>query len=68
MTLMFYLGAGGLLGTGVLCFMNTSPYSRIGGDEYEKRKKRRLIGQVFFIMAVLFFGLAVLTQLASSVP
>ena len=66
--MMFYLGAGGLFGTGVLCFRHSSLYIRAGGVKYERRKQRRLMGQILFILATIFFLLALVTQLFSSYP
>jgi hypothetical protein len=59
MNMMFYLGAIGL-GLAPFFFRNTSPYSRSGGSEYEKKRLRRMIGIVVLVMAglLLMFALA----------
>jgi uncharacterized membrane protein len=67
MTLMFYLGAITLFGLGSLFIRHTSPYTRKGGAEYEKRKKRRLIGVALLIVAAFILVIGLLSQF-SSIP
>lgn len=64
--LIFYLGALGLFGLGALLLRKTSPYTRKGGAKFERRMKRRTLGEIFLIAGALLFGLAVLTQFFSS--
>jgi accessory gene regulator protein AgrB len=60
-----YLGALVLFVLGVLCIWHTSPYSRVGGAIYEKRRKRRGLGVILLFAAVLLLGMGVLTQFFS---
>jgi hypothetical protein len=64
-TIGFYLGAVLLCVLGSLCMRNTSPYTRAGGEKFEKRGKRRLLGQLLLVIAGLCLGVAIITQLAS---
>jgi hypothetical protein len=63
----FILGAG-LIVVSVLLIRKTSPYSSCGGTKYERRRQRRLIGMMLFIVAVLFIAFGILTQFALSPP
>ena len=63
---MFYLGALGLFVLGSLLLRNTSPYSRVGGVTYDKRRKRRSIGVILLFAGAILLGIAVLRQFVSS--
>jgi hypothetical protein len=64
--IMMYLGALGLFGLGSLLIRNTAAYSRLSSAEYQKRKKRKIAGQILLIAAVLLFGLAMVAQFVLS--
>ncbi len=49
----------------MLCLAKTSPHTRVGGDDYVSRMKRRIIGKICLIAAFLSLVLAVLTHLYS---
>jgi len=66
MALMFYLGSLGLFVLGSLLIRNTSPYSRSGGTEYERKRTRKIVGEILLIAGALLLGLAMLSQFASS--
>jgi O-antigen/teichoic acid export membrane protein len=57
-----YVLAFGLLGIGGFMMRHTSRYSRTGGEEFERRMKRRVIGIVLVIAGIMFLCLAVLNQ------
>jgi hypothetical protein len=57
-----YVLAFGLLGIGGVMMRHTSRYTRAGGEEFERRMKRRVIGIVLLIAGIMFLGLAVLNQ------
>jgi hypothetical protein len=62
----FYIGAAVLGGLAIILLRETSPYTRSGGSEFEKRQLRRILGTVLSLIALLCLGLALVTQL--SVP
>ena len=64
--IVFYLGAGALTGLSVKLFKETSPYSRTGGSEYEKRRSRRLAGKLLLVAAAFSLGIGLLAQLSAS--
>ena len=66
MALTFYLGAAALFGLGALCIRKTSPYSKVGGTTYERRRTRRVIGEILLIAGALLLGLGLLSQFFSS--
>jgi uncharacterized membrane protein len=65
MTIIFYLGAGGLFVLGVLCMWHTSPYTRAGGNTYERRRTRRIAGVLLLIAGAIILGLGALNQFFS---
>jgi hypothetical protein len=67
-TLMFYLGALGLFSLGSYLIRKSSPYTRSGGTKYERRVKRKVLGEILLIAAALLLGLAVLSQFFSGFP
>jgi O-antigen/teichoic acid export membrane protein len=62
-----YLVALAMLGLGAFLMKHTSRYSRTGGEEFERRMKRRVIAIVLLIAGVMFLGLAVLNQIVPQV-
>jgi hypothetical protein len=60
--IFFYVLSLILFGLGVLLLRKTSPYSRAGGLKYERKMRRKVIGVILLIAAVLAFGLALLCQ------
>jgi uncharacterized membrane protein len=65
-TILFYLGAAGLFGLGAFLVRKTSPYSRVGGTQYERKRKRKIIGAILLIAAALLLGLGLLNQFFSN--
>jgi hypothetical protein len=65
MTLTFYLGSLGLFVLGGLLIRKTSPYSRSGGTKYERRRRRKIAGEILLIAGALLLGLAILSQFIS---
>ena len=65
-TAVLYVGAVGLFVVGALCIRHTSPFSRAGGTNYERKKQRKIVGEILLIAGALVLGMAVLAQLASS--
>jgi hypothetical protein len=65
-TILFYLGAAGLFGLGAFLLRKTSPYSRVGGIKYERKRKRRIIGEILLIAGALLLGLGILNEFFSS--
>jgi len=65
-TIAFYLGAVALSILGLLCLRHTSPYTRAGGDKFEKRGKRRLIGYLLFVVAGLSLIMALIAQISNA--
>jgi hypothetical protein len=68
MTLFYYIGAIGFFSLGALCIRNTSPHSRVGGTVYERRKTRKIVGEILLIAGALMLGMAFLSQFFSSLP
>jgi len=64
-TLRLYLGALALYVLGALMLYRTTPYSRLGGAQLERRKKRKMIGMICLIAATLLLGIAILSQFVS---
>jgi hypothetical protein len=64
-TIVFYICAVAFCGLGWFCMKNTSPYTRAGGAKFEKRGKRRLLGQLLLVIAGLCLTVAIITQLAN---
>ena len=63
---VFYPGLLGLFVIGALLFRNTSIHEASGGTEYERRRRRRFIGIILMLVAVLSAGMALLSQPSSS--
>jgi len=63
--MMFYLGALGLFGLGSLFIRNTAPYRSSGGGEYERRRKRRLMGKILMGAATLPVAMGMMSQFVS---
>jgi len=61
-TILFYLGALALYGLGASCIRNTQRYSRLGGDRYLWKEKRRVIGVILIVMATISLGTGILSQ------
>jgi cell division septal protein FtsQ len=61
-----YLGALGLFGLGAFFTRKTPRGLRLGGAKYERRRKRKILGVILLIAAVLLLVLGVLTQFTSS--
>ena len=59
---MLYLLSLALLVGGWILRRHTSPYSRIGGDAYEKKRLRKVIGIILLIAGAMVLVLAILTQ------
>jgi hypothetical protein len=64
--IILYVAALALFGVGHLLIRNTSPFSRLNTIEYEKRRNRRIVGQIFWIAGAILLALAMLTQLVAS--
>jgi O-antigen/teichoic acid export membrane protein len=60
--IFFYILSVVLFGLGALLMRKTSPYSRTGGIKYERKMRRKTIGVILLLAALLAFGLAVLCQ------
>jgi drug/metabolite transporter (DMT)-like permease len=58
----FYCAALGAFVVGVLCMVKTSTHSSVGGDMYERRKNRRIAGQILMIAGALLVGIAIMSQ------
>ena len=65
-TAVLYVGAVGLFVVGALCIRHTSPFSRAGGTNYERKKQRKIVGEILLIAATLLLGLAMLSEFISS--
>lgn len=63
--LMFYLGAFVLLCLGALFLRNTSARGRMGGAEFEARRKRRMIGNILIAAAAVSLTTGIITQVFS---
>jgi len=64
--IVFFLGALIFGGLGALCLKNTSPYTRAGGEKFEKRGKRKLLAYLFFVIAGMSLIVAIIAYLANS--
>ena len=64
----FYMGAAALVVLALVLIKKTSPYSRVGGRAYERKKFRRMLGLIFFIMAVLALGVGAMVQMMQGHP
>jgi hypothetical protein len=62
---IFYFAAAALVGLSTFVLKRTSPYSRCGGVAYEKRRMRRLAGEILLFVAALALGVGLLAQLHS---
>ncbi len=62
----FYAGAFALCVLGSLCLRHTSPYTRVGGEKFVMRTKRRLLGQLLLVVAGLCLAVAIIAQAANS--
>jgi hypothetical protein len=62
-----YVIAFGLLGMGGVLLRHTSAYTRVGGDEYERRMKRKTIAIVLLIGGGMFLLLAILNNIEMQV-
>jgi uncharacterized membrane protein len=60
--ILLYLLSVALLAGGWFLRRHTSPYSRIGGDAYEKKRIRKVIGIILLIAGIMVLILAILTQ------
>ena len=60
--LVFYLGAATLGAAGTLCLRRTNPYSRVGGEGYLRRDRRRSIGRMLFFAAGICLAMALIIQ------
>ena len=67
-TMWFYIVALVLMVLGGILIRNTSPYSRSGGAQYEKKRKRKLIGMTLIFMAIVLAMLGVIAQFLTSSP
>jgi hypothetical protein len=65
--LAIYLGALGLFGFGSIFIRNTNCYSRTNGAKNERKRKRKILGELLLIAAIVLLVLAVVTQMVSSV-
>jgi len=63
---IFYVGTAVLVALSGVLVKQTSPYSRVGGYEYEKRMTRRLLGKILLVMAPLSLAIGVLAQFSSN--
>ncbi len=57
-----------LLGLGGLLKRGTSPYTRIGGDAYNRRRKRKVIADIFLIAGGIVFVMALLSAVVPTGP
>jgi hypothetical protein len=57
----FYLVALVLFTIGGLMVRNTAPYVEAGCGAYERKRARRLIGQIVLVTAVFSLGIAVIS-------
>jgi hypothetical protein len=62
---VFYLAACALFGFSAMLLRRTSPYSRCGGAAYEKRRIRRLVGEILIIAATIVVAVGIIAQLDS---
>jgi hypothetical protein len=62
----FYLAAVVMMGLGAFLVMNTSPYSRMGGAKYERRRRRRDFGVLLMILATIVLGVGLISHFAAS--
>lgn len=65
--LTIYLGALGLFGFGSIFIRNANCYSRTDGAKNERKRKRKILGEILLIAAIVLLLLAVVTQLVSGV-
>jgi hypothetical protein len=65
-TIWFYLAAFVLYGLGTFCIRNTSPFTRAGGAKYLRREKRRLVGKILLILAILSLVIGLISQILSA--
>jgi Tfp pilus assembly protein PilF len=61
--LEFYLGAVALFVIGALLLRGTSVVGRVGGEEFEKRKKRKIIAQTLMASAAIPLVTGITTQM-----
>jgi Tfp pilus assembly protein PilF len=66
--LVFYFGAFALFCAGAFCSRKTSALGRVGGAEYEKRRKRKVIANVLMVAATVSLATGIITQLYSGNP
>jgi uncharacterized membrane protein len=64
----FYLGAVVLIVVGALLMKKTSPFSRVGGRAYERKRKRKVLGVLLLVVAALALGAGAIVQLLQSHP
>jgi len=64
-TWVFYLIAFIMVALGAFLIMNTSPYTRYGGIKYERRRRRRDLAVLLWVLAAILLGLGVVTHFAS---
>ena len=64
----YYLGALGLFGIGVLCFLNTSILAVDGGRAYEAKRARRFIGGTLIFAAALCLAIGLYSQSSEVIP
>jgi hypothetical protein len=64
--IILYIVAVALFGLSALLSQNTSVHTRAGGDEIDRRRKRKLIARVLMVAALLSVVVGVSTQVFST--
>ena len=65
---LLFLVAFALFGLGWLLKRRTSPYTRVGGDAYTRRRKRKLIADIVLIAAGIVLAMALLSAFVPTGP
>jgi hypothetical protein len=52
-----------LLALGAALRWDTDPFTQCGGDTYQRKRMRRLIGEILLLTAALSLGIAILSSL-----
>ncbi len=65
-TFLLYIGSAVSFGLGALLMRKTSPFSRVGGTKFERRMKRKILGEILMVAAFLLLGLGLASQFSSS--
>jgi uncharacterized membrane protein len=63
--LALYFGALGSFALATCLIWDTSPFALLGGSKYEWRRRRRLLGKVFYIVGAICLVMALVAQMGS---